>query len=199
MFTSCGWFFADISGLEAVQNITFAARAMELAQEISGIYLEDGYLDRLYKAKSNIPQEGNGLEIYKRRVLTRRYTTRDITAHYLITSASSCHFEETTLFHHRFKPLEAVNLKKGSVGFCCGLVKVTNLNFQEETPFLFAVLAYSPQDIHCVLAPWAGEDWREILEGLKGAFRTSITHLVRKMDDTFGPDFYGPWGIIDKV
>ncbi len=201
MFTSCGWFFADISGLEAVQNMTFAARAIELAREVSGIYLEDGYLDRLYKAKSNISSEGNGLEIYKRRVVTRRFTTRDITAHYLITSALSCRFRETTLFQHRFTPSRAERLEKGPISLCCGLVEVTHLTFQEETPYLFSVLKYCPQDLHCVLKPWEGdeESLEKVLEGLQEAFHRGITQLVRELDRVFGPNFYGPEGLITVV
>jgi len=199
MFTSCGWFFADISGLEAVQNMTFAARAMELAQEISEVYLEDGYLNRLYKAKSNIAQEGNGLEIYKKRVLTKRFTTRDITAHYLITSALSCEFKEAVLFHHHFRPQKTESLVKESVRFCYGLLEVTNLTFQDSTPYLFAVLRYCPQDLHCVLMPWSQRGALSPLEGLKDAFHEGITHLIRELDRIFGPDFYGPQGLIEVV
>ena len=199
MFTSCGWFFADISGLEAVQNMTFAARAMELAHEVSGIYLEEGYLDRIYKAESNLPRERNGLEIYKRRVLPRRYTTRDVTAHYLITSTSSGGFKESHLFHHKFRPLETEFLEKGAVKFCCGFLEVTNLAFSEKNTYLFSVLCYSPGDLHCSLKAWRGKEEEEALESLKGAFQKGITHLVREMDRVFGREFYGPDGVITAV
>ena len=199
IFTSCGWFFADISGLEAVQNMTFAARAIELARDISGIYLEDGYLERLYKAKSNVPAERNGLEIYKRRVLPRRFTTKDITAHYLITSTLSGRFRETRLFRHRFRPVKVDRLEKGATCFCCGMVEVTNLAFQEKGSYLFSVLQYCPGDIHCTLSSRGKERWEETLEALKSAYHLGITHLVRELDRFFGPQFYGSESTIDVV
>jgi len=199
IFTSCGWFFADISGLEAVQNMTFAARAIELARDISGIYLEDGYLERLYKAKSNVPAERNGLEIYKRRVLPRRFTTKDITAHYLITSTLSGRFRETRLFRHWFRPVKVDRLEKGPTCFCCGVVEVTNLAFQEKGSYLFSVLQYCPGDIHCTLSSRGKERWEETLEALKSAYQLGITHLVRELDRFFGPQFYGSESTIDVV
>lgn len=44
MFTSCGWFFDDISGLEATQIMTYAARVVQLAREVSGRDLETDFL-----------------------------------------------------------------------------------------------------------------------------------------------------------
>ena len=64
MYTSCGWFFDDISGLEAVQILQYAARAMQLAVEAGGENYEDEFLSHLESAKSNIPKMKNGKVIY---------------------------------------------------------------------------------------------------------------------------------------
>jgi alpha-amylase/alpha-mannosidase (GH57 family) len=64
MYTSCGWFFDDISGIESVQILRYAARAMELARKISGNDLENEFLNRLAFAKSNIPELKDGKRIY---------------------------------------------------------------------------------------------------------------------------------------
>jgi len=64
MYTSCGWFFDDISGLETVQILQYAARAMQLAVETGGKNYEDKFLDHLELAKSNVPEMGNGKTIY---------------------------------------------------------------------------------------------------------------------------------------
>ncbi len=64
MFTSCGWFFSEISGIESVKVLEYAKRAMELGERISGISLHDEFLDELEKAKSNIAEYKNGKEIY---------------------------------------------------------------------------------------------------------------------------------------
>lgn len=64
IFTSCGWFFDDISGLESSKILEYAARAIELAEKISGINLENDFLNELKKAKSNILSFESGREIY---------------------------------------------------------------------------------------------------------------------------------------
>lgn len=72
MYTSCGWFFNDISGIETVQILRYAARAVELAREEFAVDLEGPFLDRLAQALSNLPEEGSGRDIYRRRVLAAR-------------------------------------------------------------------------------------------------------------------------------
>jgi len=64
MYTSCGWFFDEISGIEAVQVMMYAARVMQLADDLFGINLENQYIDILEKAPSNIAEFGNGSKIY---------------------------------------------------------------------------------------------------------------------------------------
>jgi alpha-amylase/alpha-mannosidase (GH57 family) len=65
MFTSCGWFFSDISGIETVQILTYAKRAIEILKEQCNVNLEEDFLKELYKAKSNKAEFSDGAEIYK--------------------------------------------------------------------------------------------------------------------------------------
>lgn len=66
MFTSCGWFFDDPSGLETVQILRHAARAIQLGEELFAAPLERYFLQLLQQAKSNIPEQGDGRQIYER-------------------------------------------------------------------------------------------------------------------------------------
>ena len=70
MFTSCGWFFDEISGLESVQVMMYAARAMQLAKQVLGLDLESKYVKILEEAPSNIGEFENGAKIYN--VLVRK-------------------------------------------------------------------------------------------------------------------------------
>jgi alpha-amylase/alpha-mannosidase (GH57 family) len=76
MFTSCAWFFADISGIEAIQNMRYAARAIELAKDVTGIDLEPDFLEWLSGAKSNKKSEGTGRDVYLRNVRREFKTER---------------------------------------------------------------------------------------------------------------------------
>ncbi len=71
MFTSDAWFFDDISGLEPVQNLSYAARAIQLAQELGSGDFQPGFLDILTRAKSNLPDQGTGADIYRRILQSR--------------------------------------------------------------------------------------------------------------------------------
>ena len=64
MYTSCGWFFDEISGIETVQIMMYAARVMQLAKELFGLDLEAKYIQLLEGAPSNIPEFANGAKIY---------------------------------------------------------------------------------------------------------------------------------------
>jgi len=65
MYTSCGWFFDEISGIETVQVMQYSARAMQLAKEISGLDLETKFVKILERAPSNIPEFKNGGRVYE--------------------------------------------------------------------------------------------------------------------------------------
>jgi hypothetical protein len=73
MFTSCGWFFDDISGIEPVQVMKFAARAIELAQPYCRKALEEPLLKTLQLAKSNLPEHGTGADIFMKMAKAARY------------------------------------------------------------------------------------------------------------------------------
>ncbi len=63
IFTSCAWFFDDIGGLEPIEVLRYAARAIELAGG-AGAQLEEAFVARLADAKSNDPGIGTGRDVY---------------------------------------------------------------------------------------------------------------------------------------
>ena len=65
MYTSCGWFFDDISGIETVQVLQYAGRVIQLASELFGQDLEPPFLEILALAKSNVPEQGDGRRVYE--------------------------------------------------------------------------------------------------------------------------------------
>ena len=68
MYTSCGWFFDDISGIEAVLVLRCAARVIRLSEELFGFSPEARFLEILAEAKSNDPAAGDGRKVYEMRV-----------------------------------------------------------------------------------------------------------------------------------
>jgi len=96
MYTSCGWFFDEISGIEAVQVMLYAARAMQLGQEAAGVSLEADYLKLLEKAESNV--FGNGRKVYEMFVFPSRLDLSRVGVHYAVSSLVLGHKNESSLF-----------------------------------------------------------------------------------------------------
>jgi alpha-amylase/alpha-mannosidase (GH57 family) len=68
MFTSCGWFFADLAGIETIQVLRYAARVLDLQNQLGFNVPRKRFLELLANAKSNRPDKGNGAEIFARLV-----------------------------------------------------------------------------------------------------------------------------------
>ena len=66
MFTSCGWFFSDISRIEAMQNLRYAVRVAETLSDLGFENADKPFLSLLEMAQSNYPESGNGRKIYER-------------------------------------------------------------------------------------------------------------------------------------
>ena len=81
IFTSCGWYFDDISGIEAQQNLHYAARLIQLAKGF-GLDLEEAFLQKLKKAESNIAKYGDGASIYENLVSPGLYNLKRLSIHF---------------------------------------------------------------------------------------------------------------------
>ena len=63
MFTSCGWFFSDLAGIETMQVLRYAARVIELMDQLGLDPPTQEFLALLAEAKSNRPEKGNGSDL----------------------------------------------------------------------------------------------------------------------------------------
>src|SRR5262249_4271648 len=85
MYTSCGWFFDELSGIETVQVIQYASRVVQLAEELFGEAIEQRFLEKLALAKSNIPEHKDGANIYLKFVKPAMVDLLKLGAHYAIS------------------------------------------------------------------------------------------------------------------
>ncbi|MBN1195346.1 MAG: DUF3536 domain-containing protein [Methanomicrobiaceae archaeon] len=89
MYTSCGWYFDDIAGIEAVQVMANACRAMDLAKALGGPDAGPEFTAILAGARSNIHAEGDGARIYRTRAASTRIDRAGIGAHVALCAAYS--------------------------------------------------------------------------------------------------------------
>ena len=161
MYTSCGWFFDDISGIETVQVIAYAARVLQLALRLfpgSADSIEPAFLARLAEAKSNLPAEGDGARIYHKCFATMHLRLEQVAAHYAISSVFSSFGDETDLFcfHIRRLSYEIFSSGRGRLALGRVFVAITITGYHQY--FSFAVLHFGDQNITAAVKPYSEDD-----------------------------------------
>ncbi len=126
MYTSCGWFFDELSGIETVQILQYAGRAIQLARELFGAELEDSFKERLSKAKSNIAERGDGARIYETAVSPAMVDLGRVAAHYAFCSLLKDYCENARIFCYSLKDEDHQGLQSGTARLAVGKVRVVS-------------------------------------------------------------------------
>ncbi len=165
MYTSCGWFFDEISGIETVQIIAYAGRVLQLAASLFGpvgAALEPAFLDLLAKAKSNVPELGSGAEVYRRYVTGLRVGLEEVGAHYAISSVFRQYPEsgEIFCFNVRREGHEVLASGRGRLAF--GRAELRSKITEESEEIAYAVLHLGDQNLSAAIRKFNPEDPKEI-------------------------------------
>jgi len=156
MYTSCGWFFDDISGIETVQVIAYAARVLQLARDLFGDQaapLEPAFLARMAEARSNVAAAGDGARIYKEEVSNKQLGLEQVAAHYAISSVFSSFADETELFSYHVRRLADDIYASGRGRLALGRASVASAITGKQQSFSFAVLHFGDQNITAAVKP----------------------------------------------
>ena len=193
MYTSCGWFFDDISGIETVQVIAYAARALQLARELFGelaAELEPAFLARLAEAKSNVTTAGDGARIYKEKVLPLQLGLEQVAAHYAISSIFSSFAEETELFCYRVRRISYEVFTSGRGRLALGRAHITSAITGKAQSFSFAVLHFGDQNITAAVKPYVDEDAVQfeafVEQASEQVVRADFPDVIRLIDRYYG-------------
>src|SRR5665213_2411341 len=192
MFTSCGWFFDEISGLETVQVIQYAARAIQLASEISSANLEPGFLEILEKAKSNLPENQNGRVIYEKFVKPALMTRETVAAHYAISSLFESYPEEAKIYSFNVRQEERQLFTAGNARLAIGRIKVSFSPTKASDVLIYGVIHMGEHNLNCGVRYVQGaENYAALVQETKAAFeRADFPELIRVMDRHFGKTNY---------
>ncbi|MBE7706019.1 MAG: DUF3536 domain-containing protein [Cyanobacteria bacterium SIG30] len=162
MYTSCGWFFAEISGIETVQIMKYAARAMELAQDFSKENLEKKFLNTLSKAISNIPSYGNGANIYEKFVKPSMITVDQLASHWAISSIYVEEDENSKIYCYNLKKSHFRKHKFKNAIVVSGKVEIESTITFEKWERVFTAAATSDGEIYCILSE--KDDVQEVID-----------------------------------
>ena len=192
MYTSCGWFFSELSGIETVQVIQYAARAVQLAQDLFGNGIEEGFLDRLSKAKSNIAHEQDGRQIYERSVKTHVVDWEKVGAHYAVSSLFESYPEKSLIYCYDVEREDSHSFEAGKPKLVLGRAKVTSRITQATTVLSFGALHFGDHNVNAGVRKFVGdEDYENLLADVGEPFnRGDFPEVVRLFDREFGKSNY---------
>lgn len=208
MFTSCGWFFEEISRPEGTQILRYAARALELAGDVAGVQLEKGFVKRLALAPSNVDSFKHGAEVYRQLVQTAQISVRQVAAHYAITSLFGNHkpaesatslqncavknLNKKRVYCYTVHELDYQLQRMGSITLAIGNLKLVSEITCESENLVFAVLHLGGWDFHCCIQLFSGRrDYSQLKEKLfntlqqASAAQTILVMTQLFKDETF--------------
>jgi alpha-amylase/alpha-mannosidase (GH57 family) len=192
MYTSCGWFFDELSGLETVQVIQYAARAVQLVRDLWNEDLEPGFLDRLGAAKSNIPEHKDGRVIYEKFVKPAIITRDTVGAHYAISSIFESYPVDARLYAFSFHQEDRQMFTAGSARLALGRARVTFEITRASDALTYGVLYMGSHNLNCwVHLNGHSEEYGPLLKEAREAFdRADFPEIIRLMDRHFGQTQY---------
>ncbi len=191
MFTSCGWFFDELSGIETVQILKYAARALQIAAEF-GADLERDFVKRLGRAKSNIPEQRDGALIWEKLVKPSQVSLRKVIAHHAISSLFQEPVEIKDYYCFRLQQYEYQRESYGAATLAIGRVKVISEITMEMEEASFGVLHLGSHDFRCSIRRFLDHaDYQEARQEIFRRFRQhSMTEVIRGLDTFFGTQYY---------
>jgi len=192
MYTSCGWYFDDISGIETVQIMLYAARAMQLAREVTGQDLEPEYVKLLEQAPSNLPDLENGARVYDKFVRPEALDLLRVGAHYGISSLFEDYPATTRMFCYWVDKQAFERANKDGSKLAVGQAHVYSSITAEETDITFAVLHLGGEEfIGGVGIKEAGSSFENMQKEIKSAFdKDGRKQLSLLLDQYFGEHSY---------
>ena len=192
MYTSCGWFFSEISGIETVQIMKYAARAMQLATKFSNKDLETHFLEILSEAKSNIPEHGTGKDIFERFVKPSIVTTKQIASLWALSSLYQDFEDEESVYCYTIKKEAYKKVQKGSSTFVVGHIEIQSKITLQKSNVMFALMQYSGGDFHCAIKEYSDDfEFNKIKTNLIKTFLMNpLTEIIRSMDECFGKEYF---------
>jgi alpha-amylase/alpha-mannosidase (GH57 family) len=200
MYTSCGWFFDEISGIETVQIIAYAGRVLQLAEQLfgePGKALEVEFLAALSTALSNVADIGNGAEVYRRYVIGARLDLEHVGAHYAISSMFRSYPDFGQIFCFDVHRHSYDVLSSGHGRFAFGRALMRSRITEESEDICFAVLHLGDQNLTAAVKRYKPKDlvadaeWAEFITQARDSVRrANLPDLIRLIDRNFDNTLY---------
>jgi alpha-amylase/alpha-mannosidase (GH57 family) len=186
MYTSCGWFFDELSGLETVQVIHYAGRALGLAEECSGEQIEAEFLQKLSAAKSNLPEHGDGAKIYERWVKPAVVDIPRVAGHYAISSLFENYAEKTRIYCYEVERIKYSMDAEGKLRLASGGARFRSTITDETADLDFSVLHLGDHNLTAGVRPAKNSseaDQKKLVDAFAQADTAEVIRLLDQVYD----------------
>ena len=192
MYTSCGWFFSEISGIETVQIMKYAARAMQLAAVFTKKDFETRFTEILSEAKSNITEYGTGRDIFNNFVKPSIVTTKQVASLWAISSLYQDFEDEEDVYCYSITRNDYQKVQKGNSNFVVGNIEIRSRITLQKSNLMFALMQYSGGDFHCAIKEYSDDmEYNKMKNDLIKTFMLNpLTEIIRALDENFGKDYF---------
>ena len=192
MYTSCGWFFDDVSGIETAQVLQYAGRAVQLAREVLGANLDTDLTASLTDAKSNVPEEGDGAKVYDKMVRPWVVDMGRVAAHYAISSLFEDYPETADIYCYRVHRMDYQKSQAGMAVLVTGHCNISSVITGESSSLSFSVLHLGNHDFNCGVRKFVSKKtYKTMSREINDAFESgAFADVVRLIDKHFGSHRY---------
>lgn len=184
MYTSCGWFFDDISGIETVQVLQYAGRALQLARWDAADSPKQRFLELLAEAKSNVRAHRDGRAIFDKQVEPMTLDLLRVGTHYAVRSLFEDYEPEARVYCYRVDREDHELDKSGGLRLVTGRATITSLTTGETMPLEYAGVSFGNHNVTAGVRP-RGEPaaFAAMRKDLQAVFaRADIAEVVRMLD-----------------
>ena len=190
MYTSCGWFFHDLAGLETVQVLRYAAQAMDLLEDLGERPPTAAFLAVLATARSNRPEEGDGAQVWGNHVEPARVGPSRVAGHLALASVLAGQAPPSRLAAWDIEAGDHARHERGGVALATGVARLRHRRTGRTSAHAYAALRLGGLEVLGVTRPADpgrdAEDAMALRRALQGG--TPITALLRELGERFGPE-----------
>ena len=193
MYTSCGWFFDELSGLETVQSIQYSGRAVQLAQTLfNDPKIEEDFLGKLSLAHSNIPEQGDGRKIYETFVRPSMLDLHKVGAHYAISSLFESYAPQSQTYCYQIRQEDHTVLSSGKSRVSFGRIRIASDITLDSARVTFGAVHLGDHYVTGGVREFVDEHaYKDTAERITKAFESGdFTDLIRAIDVAFGSGSY---------
>lgn len=192
MYTSCGWFFDEISGIETVQVLQYAGRAVQLAQDLFGDRIEEQFLERLESAPSNLPDKKHGRRVYDLHVRPAVVDLRKVGAHYAVSSLFEEYDDEERITCYVVSRQDERRSESGRARLVVGWARIRSIITLRVEAIAYAAIHLGDQNVVGGVREYQSEEeYAALADEMQDFFaRGDFPAVLRKLDEAFSASSY---------